>query len=107
MEISKLLLEHGATLNDTQSDFIGDENLDLIEYSLIIKNLDFLEYMLIEKKIKAPEVAITYGDIDPKTVVKMTITEVLESDDYTTLTDDGIKKQAKRIIKYLKDTNQK
>ena len=107
IEISKLLLEHGATLNDKESDAIGDNKVDLIEHCLTVKNLDFLEYMLIEKKIKAPKVAIIYGDIDPKTEIKMTITEALESDDFTTLNDEAIKKQAKRIIKYLKDTNQK
>lgn len=107
LEISKLLLEHGATLNDKESDAIGDNKVDLIEHCLTVKNLDFLEYMLIEKKIKAPKVAIIYGDIDPKTEIKMTITEALESDDFTTLIDEAIKKQAKRIIKYLKDTNQK
>lgn len=107
MEISKLLLENGATLNDKQSDFIGDRKIDLIEDCLTLKNLDFLEFMLIEKKIKAPKVAIIYGDIDPKTEVKMTITEALESDDYTDLINEEIKIKASKIVKYLKDTNQK
>ena len=59
------------------------------------------------KKIKAPKVAITYTDMDTKISRTKTITEVLESSSYTDLIDDGIKLQAKELIKYLKATGQK
>ncbi|WP_395054674.1 hypothetical protein [Flavobacterium sp.] len=107
IEISKLLLKYGASLNEEETDAIGDNKIGLIEHCLTLKNLDFLEYMLKEKKIKAPKVAIIYGDIDPKTEVKMTITEALESDNYTDLINDEIKIKARKIVRYLKDTNQK
>lgn len=106
-EIPKLLLEHGATLDDRQSGFAGDEKISVIEECLISKNLDFLEYLLIEKKMKAPKIAITYTDMDTKISRTKTITEVLESSSYTDLIDDGIKLQAKELIKYLKATGQK
>lgn len=106
MNIPKLLLENGATLEDKESDRFSDRKIDLIEYCLVIEELDFLEYMLVEKKIKAPKIAMISGELsdDPQ---QMTISEALQTEPYTQLIDEGAKRKVKRILDYLKKTGQR
>lgn len=106
MNIPKLLLENGATLEDKESDRFSDRKIDIIEYCLIHTELDFLNYLLIEKKIKAPKIAMIYGGLSDEPE-QMTITEALQSEPYTQLIDEGAKIKVKRILNYLKKTGQR
>lgn len=107
--ISKLLLDNGVTLNETEISEFDKREISIIEFCLLHSNLDFLEYLLVEKKVKAPKKAITYGSlvIGDTPPYSLTITETLMQEDYVVSNDDGFEKTKQRILAYLKQTNQK
>ena len=107
--ISKLLLDNGVPLNETEISEFDKREISIVEFCLLNSNLDFLEYLLVEKKVKAPKNAITYGSlvIGDTPPYSLTITETLMQEDYVVSNDDSFEKTKQRILDYLKKTNQK
>lgn len=50
--ISKLLLDNGVSLNETEIGEFDKREISIIEFCLLHKNLDFLEYLLVEKRLR-------------------------------------------------------
>jgi hypothetical protein len=101
VEISKLLINNGANVNDCYYNPPFQLCQTLIHKCLLDKNMDLLAYLIFEKKIEVPNTIKTNDDIDG-IFKESKLSDELSTEEYDFIYAPKAKKTKEEIVDYLR-----